>query len=370
MNLFPVTSYTNYEVEDFLHDDFFIDWVLKSQPAHQVFWKQWLVENPDRKKVVDQARAIILSIRVNPLKEELTNAELSAMVTNIRQQTLEQDEPNVFRPRFYQTGWFRVAATIVLVTSAGFLFFKKYNHQALPASQVAQADSFLQVVNHTPNSKLVQMSDGSLAVLKPGSGLRYLRSFHDKREVFLDGEAFFEVHKNPQMPFQVHSHDMVVRVLGTSFTVKSTQNNQSFKVVVNTGRVLVYNQKTTTKAGKHQNEIILTPNQQVTYTEKELSFKKETLAVPLKLSKEIAKKDFTFDNAPLSAIIDRINKDYDVNVEYDKTKLGNIGLTMSIYDRPLDEKVKLICKAINATCQFTDGRIIINSQNLNPIPTN
>lgn len=368
MNLFPVTNYTNYEVEDFLHDDFFIDWVLKNQPAHQAFWEQWFIENPDRRKVVDQARTIILSIKINPLQEGLTDAEINSMVININQQILEQHESVIWRPRFYQTGWFRAAATVVLVASAGFLFFKKYDQQTLPANQVAQADSFLQVVNHTPNSKLVQMSDGSLAVLKPGSGLRYLRSFHDKREVFLDGEAFFEVHKNPQMPFQVHSHDMVVRVLGTSFTVKNSDNNQYFKVVVNTGKVLVYNQKAVTKADKQKYEVILTPNQQVTYAEKQPGFKKETLPVPLKLSKEIAKKDFTFDNAPLSSIIDRINNDYDVNVEYDKAKLGNIGLTMSISDRPLDEKVKLICKAINATCQFTDGRIIINSQNLNPIP--
>jgi len=361
-----VTNYTNYEVEDFLHDDFFIDWVLKDQPEQQVFWEQWLVENPDRKKVIDQARAIILSIRVNPLKDELTDVEVNSIVTNIQQQALEQNESAVIRPRFYQTAWFRVAATVVLVASAGFLFFKNNNRQAHPS----QSDPFLQVVNHTPNSKLVQMNDGSLAVLKPGSRLRYLRSFHDKREVFLDGEAFFEVHKNPQMPFLVHSHDMVVRVLGTSFTVRSTHNNQGFKVVVNTGRVLVYNQKATTKAGKHQYEVILTPNEQVTYAEKQLSFKKETLTVPLSLSKEIAQKEFTFDNAPLSAVIDRINKDYDVNIEYDKAKLGNISLTVSISDRPLDEKVKLICKAINATCEFIDGRIIINGQNSNPIPTN
>ena len=361
-----MTNYTNYEVDDFLHDDFFIDWILKNQPAHQVFWEQWLVENPDRKKIVDQARAIILSIRVNPLKDELIDAEVNSMISHIRQQALEQDESTVIRPRFYQTAWFRIAATVVLVASAGFLFFKNNYRQAQPS----QSDPFLQVINHTPNSKLVQMSDGSLAVLKPGSGLRYLRSFHDKREVFLDGEAFFEVHKNPQMPFLVHSHDMVVRVLGTSFTVKSTHNNQDFKVVVNTGRVLVYNQKAKTKAGKHQYEVILTPNEQVTYAEKQLSFKKETLTVPLSLSKEVAQKEFTFDNAPLSAVIDRINKDYDVNIEYDKAKLGNVSLTVSISDRPLDEKVKLICKAINATCEFTDGRIIINGQNPNPIPTN
>ena len=362
-------NYTNYEVEDFLRDDFFIDWALKNSPEHEVFWQQWLAEHPDRKKVVDRARIIAASIKIEPLQTELTDTEVNAFITHIRQQAFDQANPKIIRHRYYQSNWFRIAALLLLFVSAGLLFIKNKHQERTVLKTTAQADPYLHITNHTTESRLVQMSDGSLAVLKPGSGLKYLRSFHDKREVFLDGEAFFEVHKNPKMPFLVHNHDMVIRVLGTSFTVKSL-NNSDIKVVVNTGKVLVYNQKATTKADRERYEVTLVPNEQVTYIEKQLRFKKETLRLPLILSKEIAQKEFTFDNSPLSYIIERIDKAYGVNIEYDKAKLGDINLTASLSDRPLDEKVKLICKAINVSCQFTDGRIIIHNQNLNVTPTN
>ncbi|SDE05502.1 FecR family protein [Mucilaginibacter pineti] len=362
-----MTNYTNFEVEDFLHDDFFIDSVLKNAPNHQIFWEQWLAEHPDRKSAVTQAREIILSIRIKPLTDELSDSEVNDIIANLQQQTLSQ--PQFIGRKFYQTGWFRIAAAALLFATALLVVFRVNNRQ-LPDTEnrniasskpATQTNELLEVTNHTTQAKLVRMSDGSLAVLKPGSGLKYQKYFSQKREVFLDGEAFFEVHKNPQMPFFVHSHDMAVRVLGTSFTVKN-QNDNTFKVVVNTGKVLVYNQKAAQKANKEKYEVTLVPNEQVTYAINEFKFKKESLAVPLILSKEVALKEFTFENAALADIIEKIDKAYGVNIEYDKAKLGNISLNASLSDRPLDEKVKLLCKAINASCAFIDGRIIINGQ--------
>lgn len=172
------------------------------------------------------------------------------------------------------------------------------------------------------------------------------------------------------MPFIVHSHEMAVKVMGTSFTVRSFSINQEFKVIVNTGKVLVYNQKEAPKAQSPKTIITLLPNQQVTYTSKLTLVKKETLPVPLTLSTPVAQKEFTFDDTPLSEIIDKIDKAYDVNIEYDKATIGTINLSASLSDRPLDEKVKLICKAINASCQFIDGRIIISNPGLNHTTTN
>jgi transmembrane sensor len=363
-----VTNYTNFEVDDFLHDDFFINWVLKGTPEHHVFWDQWLLQNPDRKEIVEKARLIISSIVVQPLNDELTDGEVNAIVKHLQQHAFDQPEDvNIRHLKFYQTKWFRFAAVLIVFITAGLIFLQKRS-STLQDQSIVQASPYLNIINNTTVSKLVRMSDGSLAVLKPGSGLKYPKSFKDKREAFLTGEAFFEIHKNPLMPFLVHSHDMVVKVLGTSFTVKTSDNNQEFKVIVNTGKVLVYDQKTVSANDQQKHTVTLVPNEQVIYESKDQQFKKETLTIPLTLSKEIAQKELNFDNTPLAVIIDKIEKAYDVHIEYDKEKLGNKILTASLSDRPLDEKVKLICKAINVSCEFTDGRIIIDSQNLDPIP--
>jgi len=69
--------------------------------------------------------------------------------------------------------------------------------------------------------KLV-LSDSTVVTLNSGTTLSYPLSFGDKnREVYLNGEAFFEVHKDPKHPFIIHTGKMNVRVLGTVFNIKS-----------------------------------------------------------------------------------------------------------------------------------------------------
>lgn len=366
-----MTKYSNYEVEDFLHDDFFINWVLNNTPEQQAFWDQWLLDNPDRKKVIESARQIISYINIKPLANGLNDDEVNTMVAHVQDHFNDKSpEPEVRTFKLYQTQWFRIAALLLVFVTVGILFLKKLTNSPSKLSLAVEANDYIDVTNNTTESKLVRMDDGSLAVLKPGSGIKYPKSFKAGREAFLNGEAFFEIHKNPAMPFIVHSHEMAVRVMGTSFTVRSFSINREFKVIVNTGKVLVYNQKEAPKSELPKKIVTLLPNQQVTYTSKLTLVKKETLIIPLTLSTPVAQKEFTFDGAPLSEIIDKIDKAYDVSIEYDKAAIGNINLSASLSDRPLDEKVKLICKAINASCRFIDGRIIISNPGLNHSTTN
>ena len=291
-----MTDYKNYGVEDFLHDDFFIKWVLNDSPERSSFWQSWLIKNPDKKWVIEQARTIILSIEVKPLEDEFTDVEIDGMITNLHQQIRTPEDHIKSKPLFYQSTWFRAAAAILLFATGALIFFRT-NTTEIHNAVSSQTEPFANVTNNTRKSKLIRMADGSLAVLKPGSALRYLRSFDTQREVYLDGEAFFEIHKNPKMPFRVHSHEMIVKVLGTSFTVRNQPGNQSIQVIVNTGRVMVYHEQPVKGLNKQKDEILLTANQQMTYSGKQEGFKKEILKAPLALSKEVAEKAFNFDNA-------------------------------------------------------------------------
>jgi transmembrane sensor len=69
------------------------------------------------------------------------------------------------------------------------------------------------------------LSDGTIVTLNSGTSFKYPLSFGDKnREVYLNGEAFFEVHKDREHPFIIHTNKMNVRVLGTAFNIKSYDN--------------------------------------------------------------------------------------------------------------------------------------------------
>lgn len=88
----------------------------------------------------------------------------------------------------------------------------------------------------------IVLSDGTHVFLNSGSSLRYPTKFIDKlnRDVYLDGEAYFEVKKDAAHPFTVITKKMNTRVLGTKFNVSSYQNENNTSSVLVSGAIDVY----------------------------------------------------------------------------------------------------------------------------------
>ncbi|HLX65442.1 MAG TPA: FecR domain-containing protein, partial [Puia sp.] len=112
-------------------------------------------------------------------------------------------------------------------------------------------------VNQTDRSQTVYLVDGTRVVLQPGSGIRHAAFLQkDKREVYLEGNAYFDVAKDAHRAFYVYSGDVVVRVLGTSFNVVTDRESGDITVLVKTGKVAV-----TRKTIPLPHPLILTTNQ-------------------------------------------------------------------------------------------------------------
>ncbi|MFA6086273.1 FecR family protein [Mucilaginibacter sp.] len=362
-----MANYDNYEIEDFLQDDSFIDWILNEKAEGNAFWTTFLSEHPEKRTLIEKARAILISINVKPLEDQLSDTEINLRVNLIQDQAFRQiPERQVPMIKIYQRQWFKTAAIFLIFITIGFI-----SYQTLTKSDDLITKDVLnnqvKISNTSNKSKLVLMNDGSLAVLTPGSEIQFPSAFKgEERNVYLQGEAFFEVHKDHKHPFLVHSQNMITRVLGTSFTVKAFKNAAEFRVIVNTGKVWVYDQKTKPAAEKKDVVIALSPNQQVTYKRNALQFKKDTLIHPLLLSKEVAVKELNFTNIQFSTVISKLNEAYGIQIEYNKQKLGDLRITALLAEHPLNEKVELICRAVNAKYRFADGRIIIEEDT----PTN
>lgn len=349
-----MNDYRNYEAEDFLSDEFFIEWVLRARPEHQLFWETWLAENPDRSEPVHSAATVIRSLYLQPNSKQLSDDDVVAITDHFLHHTTAR-RSRMFKP---PARWLTAAAVLVLALVSVLIYFKQYR-QPSDTTSVLASPSFVKVFNSSRAPKLLQLSDGSLVVLKTRSELTYPVKFKDAtREVFLKGEAFFEVRKDPAKAFLVHAGNMATRVLGTSFTVSAYNGDAGFRVVVNTGKVEVYDKRKTVN-GKNEALVILTPNLQAVYEVKLASFKTNTLKVPLILSLQVAKKEFLFTNAPLPVIIAKLEQAYGVTINYNKAKYTDVTVTASLSKLPLDEKVRAICKAINAVYEFRDGVISI-----------
>ncbi len=133
-----------------------------------------------------------------------------------------------------------VAASILIVFSIGYLFFK---------GNVASSPKTYMVKQFTRSGKrkTIILADGTKVILNNESEISYASVFADhKREVYLTGEAFFDVKHDSKRPFLVHTPHLNVQVLGTSFDVKAYRNDITSTVGVITGKVGVSNKNTPT----------------------------------------------------------------------------------------------------------------------------
>ncbi|GAA4910209.1 FecR family protein [Mucilaginibacter defluvii] len=142
--------------------------------------------------------------------------------------------------------WVRsVAASLLIVASiAGMVYF---GSQKQDADDVQPAYS--QLSTQTGEIKTVTLTDGTKITLNSESRLKYPTELTGKtREVFLTGEAYFDVAHDPGKPFKVHTDKLDVQVLGTSFDVKAYGDDGELSVTVSSGKVGVLPLNLQTKA--------------------------------------------------------------------------------------------------------------------------
>jgi ferric-dicitrate binding protein FerR (iron transport regulator) len=230
---------------------------------------------------------------------------------------------------------------------------------------MAIAHRGIELKNNTYSDQKISLADGSLVELKPGSSLIYNKDFNlNKRELYLDGEAFFKVTKNPSKPFIVHAGKLVAEVIGTSFSIKNTKDSKNVEVDVMTGKVSVYAQKMTQASSDTVQKkigVVLTPNQRVQYLKSEHRLVKSIVEIPnVIISKEELKK-MTFFNAPIGQVFEAIEKAYGLVIIYDEEVMQDCTITTSLDDESLNDKLMIICKVLNASYEMVDAQIIVSS---------
>lgn len=144
--------------------------------------------------------------------------------------------------------WMKYAAMIAVILviggGSGYWLYQNGNNQHM---MVAVANEGI--------VKEIILPDGTKVWLNNLATLKYPREFSEKaRNVYLDGEAYFEVTKNRHKPFTVQSDAMRVRVLGTTFNFKCDKNYQIAEVTLTEGEIEV-------KGNKEEGQIILAPGQ-------------------------------------------------------------------------------------------------------------
>jgi transmembrane sensor len=289
--------------------------------------------------------------KINPLTGDLSPKESYRLFRRIR-----------------PARWIAAAALAGTLIAGIYLFASRSGESNSIVSEKV-AKGLMEVKNGFRGVKQVRLEDGSVVILQPNANIAFPKHFYkDKREVYLEGEAFFEVAKNAARPFFVYNNNLVAEVLGTSFNVKIINNK--IEVAVKTGRVAVYENGLRINMSpeqKKENGVIIMPNQKVTYYEENRHFITSLVDAPLPVHTENGKsageEKFVFDDTPLSEVLNTLEKTYQIEIVLENVNLANCPFTGNITKQTLFNKLEIICQAFQATYDLKGTVILIKGGN-------
>ncbi len=211
----------------------------------------WLKESQKNRIIFNQFKLALkypAEDRVTEMKVEGLNKFKGVMNSSFNE-SINADKRNSLAIQIL-----KIAATIVLVISVSLFVYRYHQDTSQPIEQIVR----LIEKTSLPGQKItVTLSDGTIVKLNSDSKIIVPDQFaQDKREVELIGEAFFDVNRDTTRPFIIKTKDLKVEVLGTSFNLRSYNNDNSQLVAVKTGKVAVNKVTGTEKVHLVENEMV------------------------------------------------------------------------------------------------------------------
>jgi len=241
------------------------------------------------------------------------------------------------------------AASILLIFGITSIFVY-FSQQSQPA-EITDALSNVIEVPYGGKSKIT-LSDGSTVWINAGSKITYKDGFGTTtREVELEGEAYFDVAKNEQLPFFVHTGISTIKVYGTTFNVKAYADDDMVETTLDKGAISI--------TGDYiSGEIVMTPKQKLTiykkkepiaettHTEKEpaITLEKVNVEKVENIEPITAWKDnrLVFDHEPLWSLAKQLERRYNVNVVFKDEKIKTRTYTAALKEMPIEQVLEAI----------------------------
>lgn len=233
--------------------------------------------------------------------------------------------------------FYRIAASIILLTAVSYGIWR-YGHNNDLLSQRAETE-FTSVSSTSGNISKVLLADGSIVWLKGNSTLTYPNTFEkNERMVTLQGEAFFEVEKNPDRPFVIHCGDLITKVVGTSFNIRS--NESDIEVMVLTGKVAL-------SSKRDNRSVVVLPNEKAVYHESGKTI--ERIKVEEKEAQATVvgtEYNMKFKAVRMNEVVRRIERKFNVKVTMSDPGLGQCMITANFTDQSLARVLSMISQSL------------------------
>jgi transmembrane sensor len=325
----------DFGVEELICNESFQEYCLGASLEHHIFWKEWMAKHPDRKEDIAEAERIVTILNVKQgsrieqlkaLRSGLTQQEAFQLAISLKsdisfksvmafkeEEALEQSLKTT-RPRWY---FYLGSTAAAILIAINFLYFNRPSFFEKKKEPVLTWFSSGKALRKT-----IILKDGSVITLAKESSIRLGEGFNSsKREIWLNGAAFFDVKHDAAHPFVVHTTFNDIKVLGTTFNVKAYRDSALMETALIQGMVQVASKK---YPGYF---VVLKPNEKLSSlnspaktaiskpdAEYQVSELKQNPAAPVPEEIAWVRKRLDIDNLPLSVIAQRLQDWYGIEI--------------------------------------------------------
>lgn len=302
----------------------YLDGNLEEKELEELF--VWITKSEENKTYYQQIKDIwVASIgNVNEIVD--TENEWQRFLFNISK---TEKRLNFKKGRIFNY-WQAVAAVLILGLIVSNILLLNNNNKDL-----------FYVSASSPNGSISEicLPDSTLVYINAGSEVKFnANEFQSNRELFLEGEAYFQVTKNEKSPFVVHTEFIDVNVLGTEFNVKAYTTDTFAEITLEEGSVLVTSISEKVKLA--EDNIILKPNDQLVFDKKDRRIVLKE--VDTKLFTSWKENKLIFLNMNLSDLITLMERKYGVEIEVVNSEILTYHYTGTIKDETVLEMLNII----------------------------
>lgn len=318
--------------------------------------ESWLSESPKNKEIMKELQKIWEASEHSDSSEDSFDTNIEWVVLQHR---IEDESLNFNTKHVNRSTWLslynpllptlsKVAALFLVAAMVGLFFIDRF--------YVPPVDSNESVMNEISMEKGhrggVTLSDGTKVYINSDSKIIIPNIFKaDKREVFLEGEAYFDVAKNPNKPFLINTNGATVEVLGTSFAVRNYPGDNIIQAVVEEGTVAFRSQKEPKK-----NSVILTAGNlarlNVTNNEIQTDYVED-------INFYLSWRDgyLKFKDESMIEVAKQLERKYDIEVVFDSKEIAEMNLTAELRSRSLARVLETISMSLKIEYTLLQDRV-------------
>ena len=321
-----------------IHTDIVNEWIigyltnsLTAEERNSL--QEWLNSSTENQKYFSDMQEVWIAIS-NETEDMSFNQE-QAYQLFLKRTASAALPPNTSKKTFALRPWMYAAAMIIIVFLCGTVAFQ--------SGKKVIRNQLTQITVEAPlgSKTKLYLPDQTLVWLNAGSKISYAQDFGiNERTLHLVGEAYFEVTKNKEIPFNVHTDDLDVKVLGTKFNLRNYQEDLEAKVALIEGKVAIHTEKKETTLQPDQQALLNKRNGKLFISNTQVAH-----------SVEWTNDRLYFNEALLPDIVKELERNYNVKITIADDALNDIRFYGNF--RKNEQNIREIMDVLSSTEKMT-----------------